>query len=326
MDCIFFEAFQEEQELLRQFLPKNILAEFTPKTVQEFGALEPPASVISIRTQSNIPIAWAKSLKGILSRSAGYDHIMDFRNQSKADIPCGYLPKYCARAVAEQAIMMALMLLRKARAQSAHLATFNRDGLTGQELQGRNMLIIGVGNIGSEIAQMAKSLCMSVKGVDKDPKSKEIEYVSLTDGLKWADVVFCALPLTWLTRGMLNYGTLKNAQEGTIFINVARGEISPLGDLERLLDDGVLGGLGLDVFEDENKIAHFLRNPEGEADENTQIVLRLEEKENCIFTPHNAFNTAEAVIRKAQQSTESIEKFLKEGRFVHPVPQEARVC
>ncbi len=111
MDVFFYEAFAEEAEYLQQYLPSGIAAEFTWKTVQEYGTAEPPAGLISIRTQSVIPLSWAAKLAGILSRSTGYDHLEKYQEQGNYNLPCGYLPAYCSRAVAEQAMLMWMALL-----------------------------------------------------------------------------------------------------------------------------------------------------------------------------------------------------------------------
>src|SRR5713226_9319386 len=100
MDIHFYEAFEEEVAVLRRHLPAGVHADFTWRTIQEAGHTEPPAPLVSIRTQSAIPAAWAGKVNGIISRTTGYDHLVGQR------IPCGYLPEYCTRSVAEQAILL----------------------------------------------------------------------------------------------------------------------------------------------------------------------------------------------------------------------------
>ena len=260
LDVMFYEAFDEEEKLLRKFLPKHINADFTPDTIQEYRFPQLTSSLISIRTQSIIPVAWAKDLKGILTRSTGYDHLLTFRKRTKSKIPCGYLPEYCSRAVAEQAMMMVMALLRKLKFQLAHFNSFNRDRLTGKECQGKNLLVVGVGHIGRELVDIAKGLRMRVKGVDLVRRVKNLEYVPLSQGLVWADIIICALSLTKKTNRMLGYTALKKVKRGTIFVNIARGEISPTKDLRRLLDENRLGGVGLDVYDEEATLAEHLRD------------------------------------------------------------------
>ena len=103
MNVYFFEAFEEERAALVKYGAESLDAGFTWKTIQEAGMTEPPAPIISVRTQSAIPVEWAPKLKGILTRSTGYDHLSRYRLASgHAELPCGYLPLYCNRTVAEQ--------------------------------------------------------------------------------------------------------------------------------------------------------------------------------------------------------------------------------
>jgi len=163
---------------------------------------------------------------------------------------------------------------------------------------------------------------MKVAGADIDRKLPSLEYVDLIPGLAWADVVVCAASLTSETRNMLNYETLRRVKTGTLFINVARGEISPLKDLQRLLDEKILGGLGLDVYEEEDTVAQWLRSDRKQKiNEKTTIALDLNQRKNVVLTPHNAFNTEEALARKAEQTIESVVSFLAEKKFSFPVPE-----
>lgn len=317
---IFYEAFAEEEAAIRKYLPAYIQAEFTAKTIQAENHQTPPAALISVRTQSVIPAHWVSGLTGVLTRSTGYDHLTFFLEQSEIEPPCGYLPFYCSRAVAEQALLMSLSLLRRLRAQIRAFKRFQRDYLTGQECLNRHLLVLGVGHIGKEVALLASGLGMKVKGVDIEPDLPAFNYVSLDEGLSWADVIVCALPLTPSTEHLLNYEKLKSVRPGTILVNISRGEITPIADLKRLLDEEILGGLALDVFEDEKQLGDSLRHGTVPLGETGSMVVELKDRVNVLFTPHNAFNTVEAVERKAQQSCRAVEQFLKNGTFPDPVP------
>lgn len=320
MDIMFYEVFKEEAVALKKFLPKNLHAGFTWKTIQEYNSAQLPASLISVRTQSRIPKEWGKKLNGILTRTTGYEHISTFRRAVKWEVPAGYLPDYCARSVAEHAVLMAWALLRKFKIQEEQFGIFKRDGITGHECRGKNLLVVGVGHIGSEVVEIAKGLKMNVQGVDIKKRIKNLKYVSLARGVQWADIIICALPLTPATRGMLNYKSLKSAKSGTLLINISRGEITPLKDLQRLLDEKILGGIGLDVYEEEELLAGYMRGNKMRPSSAVRIALELKDRENVIFTPHNAFNTHEAVERKASDSAKAITSFLKKGKFPDPVP------
>ena len=320
MDVFFYEAFEEESIALKKAFQPHVSAGFSWKTIQETGDVKPPAQIISIRTQSQIPVEWATHLSGILSRSTGYDHIKSYLKNSKNSVPCGYLPLYCHRSVAEQAMLLWMALIRKLPQQTKNFTAFCRDGITGLECKTRTLLVVGVGNIGYEIVKIGLGLGMDVLGVDIVQKHKTVRYISIQEGLLLADVICCAMNLTSENIGYFNYSLLKKAKHGVIFVNIARGEISPSTDLLQLIKDGHLGGVALDVYDTEEELAVSLRH--GKASQNRQVLAAkaLLKYPNVILTPHNAFNTHEAVKRKTDQSVQQIVNFMEKGHFLWPVP------
>ncbi len=320
MDIFFYEAFEEEAAALQRHLPNCCETGFTWKSIQETDHAAPPAPIISVRTQSRIPSEWTADLSGILTRSTGYDHIKRFRKSAPVSIPAGYLPRYCIRAVAEQAMLIWTALLRRLTQQTAQLADFNRDGLTGGECQGRTLLVAGVGNIGGCIARLGSALDMRVIGVDREYKWDDVSYVGLDDGLREADIIVAAMDLNETNCNLFNYSTLKKAKRGALFINVARGELTNAPDLLRLLDEEHLNGVGLDVFNDEASLAVGIRQHHSTENREAKALYELNKRPNVLLTPHNAFNTAEALERKAAQSIEQLKYFSEHGRFKWCVP------
>jgi len=323
LDVFFYEAFEEEREALRRALEGSpVRAGFTPAAIQETEAGPPPAPLISIRTQSLIPEDWSDRVSGILTRSTGYDHVLDYRRRTGTVAPCGYLPLYCNRAVAEAAMLLWMALMRKLPRQLEHFRSFNRDGLTGAECAGKTLVVVGVGHIGSEVARIGRGLDMRVMGVDVVRKRPDVDYVTLAEGLAAADVIVCAMNLTPSNHGFFHYERLRAAKAGAIFVNIARGELSPAEDLKRLLDEGILSGVGLDVYDHEIDLAATLRGGRQVRHPATKAVLELARRDNVILTPHNAFSTVEAVERKALHSIRQIERCMQQGDFLWPVPPE----
>ena len=312
-DIYFYEAFAEEKELLQQYLPATITAEFTPHTIAEAQHQEPLAKLISIRTQSRIPPHWRTP---VISRSTGFDHLDDYPLKA----PCGYLPLYCNRAVAEQAMILWMNLLRKMPAQVQHFHTFNRDHLTGWEAPGKKIVVFGVGKIGYEIIKLAKALDMDAYGVDIFQNYPDVRYLTPEDGIKTADIIVCAMNLFANNKNYFNYDFLKLAKKGVFFINISRGELSPTSDILRLLKEGHFGGVGLDVFDQEVSIATSLRASDTPELQEITALAELQKHHNVILTPHNSFNTQEAVMRKCQQSVQQAEHFLERGEFLWKVP------
>jgi len=169
--------------------------------------------------------------------------------------------------------------------------------------------------------KIGKGLEMNVLCYDiNTSKYSEEHYVGLVEGVSQADIIVCAMNLTPENHGLLNYDLLKKAKRGVILVNVSRGEQSPATDLLRLLEEGHLGGVGLDVYNNEKELAvalrkkHFPENPE------LQSLINMAGKHNVIFTPHNAFNTHEAVINKSEQSIQQFVAFKEKGEFIWNVP------
>jgi D-lactate dehydrogenase len=315
MDVYFYEAFEEEAISLKSLLGNQVSYDMTEKTIQETGHVIPPARLISIRTQSIVPLDWENKLDGILSRSTGYDHLKKYVGTIHTQLPCGYLEEYATRAVAEHAILLMMALMRRLPQQIRQFPHFDRDGLTGGECAGKNLLVVGVGRIGSEIVKIGSALGMNVRGVDIVQQNTEVHYSGREEGIAWADIIVSAMNLTNENRGYFSYDILKRSKQGILFINIARGEQAPLTGLLKLMQEHHIGGLGLDVFEDEPAAAAALRSGNNHNSLEAQTIAALLLYPNVLFTPHNAFNTIEAVQRKSQFSVNEILYFLKSKNF-----------
>ncbi len=319
-DVFFYEAFAEEEATLRRLLPAHIDARFADLSIQETGHTAPSSRLISTRNQSRVPLEWRDKLDGILTRSTGYDHLLEFAALPQPAPQLGYLPLYCHRAVAEQAMMMWMALLRKLPRQMRQFHSFHRNGLTGSECQGRTLVVVGVGHIGSEVCQIGRALGMHVLGVDLDPRFPDVEYTTIDAALSQADVVVCAMDYNASNRGYFNAARLGQFKPGAVFVNISRGELSPSTALLDALQSGQLGGVGLDVYDHEPALAVALRGGPASDDAEVRAALELANMENVICTPHNAFNSDEAVLRKSEHSIRQIVAFLETGQFEWPVP------
>jgi len=320
LDVIFYEAFDEEADWLKRLLPAGVRADFTWKTVQEAAHAEPPARLVSLRTQSTLPAAWRGRVDAVLSRTTGYDHIARNLRALGAEVPCGYLPLYCSRAVAEQALTLWMALLRKLPQQIANFARFDRNGLTGGECAGRTLVVVGVGNIGSQVAGIGTALGMTALGVDLVRRHDFVRYATIEDALPQADIVVCCMNLTPENRGYFDAARYARMRAGAVFVNVARGELSPSSALLAQIESGHLSAAALDVYDHESELAVALRAGRESADPEVRAALALARHPRVILTPHNAFNTVEAVERKAAQAVQQVQAFLRERAFVWPVP------
>lgn len=318
-DIWFYEAFEEEAEAIRAFLPDGLRVGFCAETLAESGHEAPPAPLISTRTQSFVPDNWHTKLGAVLSRSTGFDHLLALRQAGfRGDL--GHLPLYCHRAVAEHALLMILALARKLPLQQDNFRRFERDGLTGREIRGRRVAIFGVGNIGSELANMLHALGMDVVGVDPAGKPGPPR-ADRDEALATADVVVCAMDLNEGNVDYFDLQTLRRVRPGTLFVNVSRGELSRSTVLLQLLEEGHLGGVALDVYDSEKTLALPLRSGKAPTHPEAVAALALSRRTDAICTPHNAFNSTEAVQRKAEQAVEQAVAWTSTRSFIWSVPE-----
>lgn len=312
-DIIFYEAFEEEADELKKHLSPDVKAVYTADTIQESEYRELDAPVISVRTQSILPLNWHNDLNAIISRSTGYDHLLAYKKATNGDLHLGNLPLYCHRSVAEHALMLWMNLSKNYKKQTEQFNNFHRDGITGYESMDKTLFVIGVGNIGYEVVKVGRGIGMNVIGNDIVQKHEDVEYVSLMEGIEKADFVVCAMSLNPENEGILNKELFSKAKKRPFFVNISRGELSPLEDIKTLLQEGQLKGAALDVYDKEKELAEHLRSGDISSSEYTKMVAEMVKNHNVIFTPHNAFNTHESVVRKSKQSIEQYEHLLETG-------------
>lgn len=323
MHVFFYEAFEEEADAIRSFLPEQIEAGFHKGTIEEAGHDEPPAPIVSVRTQSYVPAAWDGRIQAVLSRSTGYDHLRDLRQRFTHPVGLGYLPLYCHTSVAEQALLGILALARRLPRQLDHFGRFERDGLTGMELLDRTVAVFGVGNIGSEVARICSGIGMRVLGVDLAEAHPGITYVSAEVACARADVVVVAMDLTDANAGYFGPERLATLKRGCLFVNVSRGELSPSTALLAALESGRLGGVVLDVYTHERTLAEPLRAGAEPTHPEARAALALSRRDDALCTPHNAFNTTASVLRKSEHSVLQVVDWVEQGRFRWAAPVDA---
>ena len=119
------------------------------------------------------------------------------------------------------------------------------------------------------------------------------------------------MSLTPENEGYFNERLLQNAKPGVVFINIARGELSPSADMLKLLGQGILAGIGLDVYNHESELAAALREGRDSADPEVAAPLALAERGNVILTPHSAWSTVEARQRLVNETGENIRAFVE---------------
>lgn len=248
----------------------------------------------------------------IALRSAGYNNV-DVR-YAFGRIHVVHVPAYSPYAVAEHA--MALLLTSVRRIHKAYNRTrefnFSLNGLTGFDLHGKTVGVIGTGRIGRIFIDICRGFGMNVIAYDQFPaKDSGIRYVALEELFRESDIISLHCPLTDETRHMINADSIAAMKKGVVIINTSRGG---LVDAEALLEGikrRVVGAACLDVYEEEADI--FFEDRSGHI-LNDDLLSRLISMPNVILTSHQAFLTEEALNNIAETTVNNIlSYFEKDG-------------
>ncbi|MCL6088884.1 MAG: NAD(P)-binding domain-containing protein [Candidatus Marsarchaeota archaeon] len=269
-------------------------------------------------------------LKMVATFSTGFDHI-DMAECTRRGIVVANVPTYGSHTVAEHTMALMLALAKKIIlcAERTRAGDFSIEGLRTFDLADKNLGMIGFGRIGSQAARMARALSMKVWVYDPYADDNLLDLLrcqrahTLDELLAKADVITLHTPLTPQTEHIINKATIAKMKKGVIIINTARGGLIDTQALVEGLDSGHVGGAGLDVLEEETAIKEErqLAAPEFAASVNMKTLVAnhrlLNKHMNVIITPHNAFNSHEALRRILDTSMENIEA------YVHGKPANA---
>ncbi len=245
----------------------------------------------------------------IAMRCAGYNNIDLKAAAGRVEIL--HVPAYSPYAVAEHAMGMILMLNRKLH--RSYIRTrdhnFSLEGLTGFDLHGKTIGIIGTGKIGCCLADIANGFGMKIYGFDpyKNPNFCG-EYIDLEELFAQSDIISLNCPLTKENRHIINSKTISKMKKGVYIINTSRGL---LVDTQALIDGiktGTVGAAGLDVYEEETSLFFEDMSEEIIHDDTLSTLIAMP---NVIVTSHQAFLTREALDAIAQTTLQNLEDYFK---------------
>ncbi|VVN16082.1 D-lactate dehydrogenase [Pseudomonas fluorescens] len=233
----------------------------------------------------------------IALRSAGYNHV-DLVAAKRLDLTIVRVPAYSPHAVAEHAVALILALNR--RLHRAYNRTrdgdFSLHGLTGFDLVGKTVGVVGTGQIGATFAKIMAGFGCQLLAYDPFPNPQVqalgAHYVSLPELLAQAQIISLHCPLTADSKHLINARSLAQMQPGAMLINTGRGGLVDTPALIEALKDGQLGYLGLDVYEEEAQLFFEDRSDLPLQDD---VLARLLTFPNVIITAHQAFLTREAL-------------------------------
>ncbi|TEW53953.1 2-hydroxyacid dehydrogenase [Psychromonas sp. RZ22] len=260
-------------------------------------------------------------IKYIAMRCAGFNNI-DLDCANDLGITIVRVPAYSPEAVAEHAIALLMTINRRTHKayQRTRDANFSLEGLVGFNLHGKTVGIIGTGKIG--VATMAIFKGFGCKILASDPYPSEhakalgAEYVSLETLFANSDVISLHCPLTNENKHLLNKNTFALMKNGVTIINTSRGGLLNAHDAIEALKSGRIGGLGLDVYEEEEQLFFGDHSSEIITDD---IFRRLSACHNVIFTGHQAFLTREALNSIAQTTLDNLSQLSAGEKCINQV-------
>ena len=259
----------------------------------------------------------AMGVKLIALRCAGYNNV---------DIEYAYgkihivrVPAYSPYAVAEHA--MALLLTSIRRIHKAYIRTkdfnFSLNGLTGFDLHGKTVGVVGTGKIGRIFIDICRGFGMRVIAYDKFPaKDSGIEYVTLDELWERSDIISFHCPLTDENRHMVNAESIAKMKKGVALINTSRGALIDSEALLEGIKQRQIGAACLDVYEEESNV--FFHDYSNHI-VNDDVLARLISMPNVIVTSHQAFLTNEALANIADTTLDNVREFFERDTCTNEV-------
>ena len=242
-------------------------------------------------------------IKALLLRSAGFNHV-DI-HAAKGRIPVLRVPSYSPEAVAEYAMAMLLTVNRYTHKAYNRTRDFNMNinGFIGTDLNHKVAGVVGTGKIGQAMIRIFKGFNMQVLAYDPYPNPNlDVRYVGLEELMEKSDFISLHCPLTESTRYIINRKTIAMMKEGVYLVNTSRGALVDTEALIEGLKNGKFGGVGLDVYEEEeglffeDKSSHIIQG------ENRARLMKFA---NVLVTSHMGFFTVEAMQAIATETLEN---------------------
>ncbi len=250
-------------------------------------------------------------VKLIALRCAGFNNV-DIAAAEENNISVVRVPAYSPQAVAEHAVALILTLNRKTHKAFNRIreGNFSLEKLTGFNLFGKTVGVVGTGQIGSVFCEIMLGFGCQVIAYDlresEKLKEKGVEYCSFEELVKRADIISLNCPLTPETHHLIDKDVFSGIKKGAMIINTGRGAVIKTSDAIEALKSGKLGYLGMDVYEQEEKL--FFRDLSESIIPDEQI-LRLISFPNVLITSHQGFFTEEALEEIAATTISNLDDF-----------------
>lgn len=256
----------------------------------------------------------------IALRAAGFNNV-DVAAAQSHGVAVARVPAYSPNAVAEHTFALMLALVRNVHRAYNRVreGNFSLDGLMGFDLVGKTIGIVGVGNIGSLVAQIAHGFGCKVLAADpvRRPDCESlVEYVPLDTLLDRSDIVTLHCPLDERTRHLIDEKALARMKPGALLINTSRGAVVDTHAVIDALKRQRLGGVAIDVYEEEDALFFEDRSDQPIMDDQFARLLTFP---NVLITGHQGFFTVEAMTNIAATTIANLDSFEQTGQPLHPV-------
>lgn len=242
-------------------------------------------------------------IKALLLRSAGFNNV-DI-GAAKGRLPVLRVPSYSPEAVAEYALAMLMTVNRRTHKAYNRTRDFNMNinGLMGTDLNHKVAGVIGTGKIGQAMIRIFHGFDMQVLAYDPYPNpALDVKYVELSELLEKSDFISLHCPLTEDTRHIINRDAVARMKDGVFLVNTSRGALVDTETLIEGLKNNKFGGVGLDVYEEEEGLFFEDKSEAVMQDEN---LARLVTFPNVLVTSHMGFFTVEAMQAIASETLEN---------------------
>jgi len=322
LNCAFYSVPADMKSYLQSKLRDHKVT-ISTKPFSGCEEIDPNVEVLGVFVDCKVDkkiITKLKKLKLIVTMSTGYDHV-DCRTAKGKKIAVCNVPTYGENTVAQHALALMLAISRKlfTSVKRVKEGTYDYHGLRGFDLKNKTIGIIGTGHIGIHLIDMLQGFDANIIAYDAFPnkeleKTHNFKYVSKTKLTAESDIISLHVPLFDSTYHMINKTTIKKMKSGVVIINTARGALIDSKALVWGLENKIISSAGLDVLEEENNLINHEQLLTGHV--STQDIYDtlmdniLIDHPNTIITPHNAFNSTEAMQRIIDTTIDNIKSFI----------------
>lgn len=308
-DRVFFNRENAEERFVYQFYETHL----GPHIVQAVADVDAVCVFVNDRVNREvIEVLASRGVKIVALRCAGFNNV-DLDAAREFGISVCRVPAYSPEAVAEHTLAMLLTLNRKTHKAYNRVReqNFSLNGLLGFNLHGKTIGVVGTGKIGKAFCRIASGFGCKLLAFDiyEDEQLKDIgvSYVDMDALYQQSDIISLHCPLTPENKHMINGSSIQQMKDGVVLLNTSRGALIDTSAVIEALKNRKIGGLAIDVYEQEEKL--FFKDLSDTIIEDDTI-QRLMSFPNVLITAHQAFFTHEALTQIAVTTLRNIEGLL----------------